>query len=1283
MPTARPFISRPPAIRRPRRGFALLITITLLAFLVLLLVSLASLTRVETQVASNNQQLAQARQNALLALNIAIGQLQKYAGPDQRITAPADLIADTDKAGTTAPAVTDASIPAHITVSNGARYWTGIWGNGQPLPSSFTDRYKITPDQINGRGVTPVFLNWLVSGNEKTSYTSAADGSVTAGTGSGSPLFLPNATVTIPANPTATSTVKIKDSTNVDHDAALLVGPNTVGTTAATGATAADYVAAPLVTITASAGTVPGLAATATPTIGRYAYWVGDEGVKARLNLRNGYLPAGSTTPVVADQINSFITSQRSGIEFIDRDVATPSSPDPNQITTSNFNPTSIGIPKLLDTKQLTLIGITPSKQVILQKAAQLQYHSLSASSLGVISDTYAGGLKKDLTADIADTSSTVSYRPTDSDPIFTPLTSSEPNLPTWGHLRSWTRYKADASGKVSPVPASDTEAGFSPVVSAAYLGMKTYVDNNANPTPPYTIHLALYPIVVLSNPYPVTIKAADYDIGFKFPADSTIKYAVASTVVATLDLGSMQITPLDTISTFSEYIRFGITGSDIPPGETHIYVLPSDGTYDPSAPGSSPKLQRAPNSSPIGITRHLVLSSSFTIDSSTVTPSATSNSTLIAKPHVTLGGPNPSWPKGTIHVVFAPGGQLPSPTSAYQTYDMLLSERGGLGTHAFQTASSAVDLTIAQWPPAVNLPSSINDTGNNDATLSLRMFTIPEDFDGPSTNIRFGAPSFPLQWMRMGNMRAPFQQPTTAEITGIVGSNAAEKVPGTVATGATLANTISFEIGNTNSITTFRNTYLNYAGNLNGDPQGLFTGGITAPGNPPIYTTLFDILDSPDRLLSLGQLQNVPFSRYSFQPPNPFANSMADVRVARTATYTTGIVFDPENYGGPQKTAYDLSWQLNRALWDKYFVSGVPSTLANTSTPLPNARMIYHSVDGAAPALTDVQAKPGVSTAYDQAAAHLMVAGAFNINSTSEQAWRAILGSPSSLPTHASYADSTDSIGTIAPYPRISHSLVRTANSPYAGISTTMKTDSSNNPSIHRTMYHGNRGLWLNDSKAPKNGTAATDLIKEFARTMVQEIRKRGPFLSLADFVNRPIYANKVDAGIKGAIQDAIDHTAPPAQINPLDWNSISSTPYILTNASTPYSAWDAEHYIGGSSSAPEFNSGRDSYRLLASGSPKYLTQADILSTLGPLLSARSDTFTVRTYGETTNPVTGDITGRAWCEAVLQRMPEYVDTNAATGNPDAATAATGTTNLTFGRKFKIVSFRWLSPSDI
>ena len=78
-------------VRSPKRGFALLITITLLAFLVLVLVSFAALTRVETTVAGNGQKLDPARKNALYALNLALGQLQKYAGPDQAVSARADI----------------------------------------------------------------------------------------------------------------------------------------------------------------------------------------------------------------------------------------------------------------------------------------------------------------------------------------------------------------------------------------------------------------------------------------------------------------------------------------------------------------------------------------------------------------------------------------------------------------------------------------------------------------------------------------------------------------------------------------------------------------------------------------------------------------------------------------------------------------------------------------------------------------------------------------------------------------------------------------------------------------------------------------------------------------------------------------------------------------------------------------------------------------------------------------------------------------------------------------
>ncbi|MEN9841720.1 MAG: hypothetical protein RL376_1520, partial [Verrucomicrobiota bacterium] len=110
--------------RNPAQGFALLVTIVLVAFLVLIVVGLATFTRVETQVAANSQQVAQARQNAVMALNLALGQLQKYAGPDQAVTARADITS-----------ATPLKQP----------YLTGVWS---------TSNTSSTPD------------TWLVSGNE-------------------------------------------------------------------------------------------------------------------------------------------------------------------------------------------------------------------------------------------------------------------------------------------------------------------------------------------------------------------------------------------------------------------------------------------------------------------------------------------------------------------------------------------------------------------------------------------------------------------------------------------------------------------------------------------------------------------------------------------------------------------------------------------------------------------------------------------------------------------------------------------------------------------------------------------------------------------------------------------------------------------------------------------------------------------------------------------------------------------------------------------------------------
>lgn len=88
----------------------------------------------------------------------------------------------------------------------------------------------------------------------------------------------------------------------------------------------------------------------------------------------------------------------------------------------------------------------------------------------------------------------------------------------------------------------------------------------------------------------------------------------------------------------------------------------------------------------------------------------------------------------------------------------------------------------------------------------------------------------------------------------------------------------------------------------------------------------------------------------------------------------------------------------------------------------------------------------------------------------------------------------------------------------------------------------------------------------------------------------------------------------------------------------------------------------------------PGFLTQGDVLVRLHPALAARSDTFRIRTYGETLNPTTGEPAGRAWAEAVVQRVPEKLD------GTDPLTPALGVAG---GRRFEVVSFRWLNPDEL
>jgi hypothetical protein len=253
------------------------------------------------------------------------------------------------------------------------------------------------------------------------------------------------------------------------------------------------------------------------------------------------------------------------------------------------------------------------------------------------------------------------------------------------------------------------------------------------------------------------------------------------------------------------------------------------------------------------------------------------------------------------------------------------------------------------------------------------------------------------------------------------------------------------------------------------------------------------------------------------------------------------------------------------------------------------------------------------------------MVDGAFNVNSTRKEAWKALLAST----RNADYKGSSN-----IPFPRV-------LDAPGRAWKTGDSTDFDNLWDCHREL--------------------TPEEVDQLAEAIVDEVRLRGPFLSLADFVNRRLKED--ETGLMGTIESAILKAGINATIRaryPLNNRDILPSSRI-TDINIPDNT-KLEQVLKPDSKAW--------------GAPAWLTQADVLQVIGPALTARSDTFVVRAYGDSV--VDGKVMARAWCEAVVQRLPAPV-------NPDASgiNSADAGTDKDLGRRFAIRSFRWLMPEEM
>lgn len=357
-----------------------------------------------------------------------------------------------------------------------------------------------------------------------------------------------------------------------------------------------------------------------------------------------------------------------------------------------------------------------------------------------------------------------------------------------------------------------------------------------------------------------------------------------------------------------------------------------------------------------------------------------------------------------------------------------------------------------------------------------------------------------------------------------------------------------------------------------------------------------------------------------------------------------------------------DHSYLANKALWDQFFMSSIfPSSnnvriLGENRTVqdvargfffenehLPNRRIIPHRGSMTEEKLDELLAEYDVFTDgfADKIGAYIMVKGPFNINSTSETAWRAFFSSLKGKPI--SYFDKDTSLT--------------------AGVN--LRESSTTGVPINSGPI-GNHGTYTgspSSPSAPDQWLGTRELteaeIEELSRAIVRHVKIRGPFLSLSEFVNRRLDNTNRDLAVKGALQAALDD--PEVSINA-----------GFRNSRRQFSR-DEVSFVG--AVFPEAMEGPIAY-----GSPAYVDQADILRNFPAQLTPRGDTFVIRTYGDALD-ASGKVIARAWCEATVQRVPEYFDP---ADEPHVMQAnLTSSANRTYGRKFAITSFRWLNPSEI
>ena len=1181
----------------PSKGFALVVTLSLMILLTIIAVGLLTLSSVSLRSASQGESMATAKSNARLALMLAIGDLQKSLGPDKAITATSEILSATPAKPNTA----------------------GVWESWNFDPTSSSLNYS---DEKKSR-----FRRWLVSYSDPQ-LVESRDFGTTAWTG---------------------KTME-------------LVGDNALGDKA----TDSEKSVAGVVPVSRN-GKIQG----------SYAWHVSDESVKARINLYRDPSRNGTVA-----QKRALLAGQRPDVSLIESKSAGALNFLPSDATATAFADAEKTTNKVTDLEQADLLSTSG-------EIKKFRNH-VTPHSLGLLTDVRNGGLKQDLSSifEMTTSSSAVTlptaynnrklYQSTHgitgvSDPFWSALSSYYNTFRSITNIDSSpTFYQRPSQSTLITNLAPPSRFYPGPVI-AKVEALFSYVtrDSHSNwvgtlkgvdPKMLYMGHLVYSPLITLHNPYNINLSFDNLEvtirnvpIAFNFYVNGI---AQSSRLVPLTDMfvnggDRREKTFVLKIANWSSPTSTSTTGPLVmKPGQTLVcgpYLDPNasfsnnmgtpffDWQNDLTGTGTLP-IKAKP-----GFVGRCV---GFDVDWTTPVHGGLSSGQQTDAEKGVLG----LRATDTIHMEYAVEQPSMGLNTEFQVTAKFTSQGrtfdyGGL-SFLYQNNTTLKKLfnKTYRYPTSGVLTQAMTYVPNGDpisrhanaqtvAVFSAYARTTSGGVYETNKRVETAGALNALRDGRLAGKPFLFHNPART----VVKMNLQTEKPG----------------GHSHE--------LNFQQFLNlGEVEDYFNLDVTnrtpyLTGN----TTLRGIKSGSYLELQTGPMQaiadfrrsNALSSSYLPNFVQPVANSLVSPLMSTSQVTETDTAV-------ASYALLDHSVLANHALYDRFYFS----TMATDNKVTPDV-VFEKFMDGTAPLLsqsfqpylpagmTNKTAKEELfasgkpkDAAYQSAAEYQLVRGAFNVNSTDVQAWKAVLASMNKAEIVTLWAKTAGlEIIKSSGVPVLAMSMVNGGLAASAGGVDAGKIDDT-----RTNAWNGYREL-------------SNSQLDELATKIVEQVRSRGPFLSMSEFVNRQIGAES-DFTRMGALEAAITESKINDTMygNQIQIQEADISDETLYNYKTPLA----------STGNP------------AAGAPGWISQGDLLRVLEPAATVRSDTFVIRVCGEAWDPK-GVVTARAYAEAVVQRIPEYVDPANRPSLNVYTDSGAAPANKIFGRRMSVVSFRWLSSKEV